>query len=73
MTIDQLRTIESGLTVTLPDAYKSTMTAYPWTDFRGSTEASFWDDPTPIVEQTLEYRSGFGGAPPLAGRVRCYR
>jgi len=64
MTSQQLRTIESSLGVALPDVYKSEMTAFPWPAFQGSSEASLWDDPTQIVEQTLEYRSGFGGAPP---------
>lgn len=64
MTLDQLRSIESALAITLPDAYRSTMAAYPWQAFHGSAEASLWDDPEPIIDQTRAYRSGFGGAPP---------
>jgi hypothetical protein len=64
MTLDQLRMIEAALSITLPDAYKHAMAAYPWPEFQGSTEASLWDDPAPVIEQTLEHRSGFGGAPP---------
>ena len=63
MTLDQIRTIESALGITLPDSYITVMTNYPWPEFAGSTGASLWDDPTPIVEQTAEYRNGFGGAP----------
>ena len=64
MTSHHLRTIEASLGINLPASYKNVMAAFPWPTFQGSTEVSLWDDPTPIVEQTLEYRSGFGGAPP---------
>jgi hypothetical protein len=64
MTSQELRAIESSLGITLPHEYKTAMAAYPWPAFQGSQEASLWDAPAPIIEQTLEYRSGFGGAPP---------
>ena len=56
------RNIDSGELSALAD--KHVMASFPWPEFQGSAEVSLWDDPTPIIEQTLEYRAGFGGAPP---------
>jgi hypothetical protein len=56
--------IEAALGVVLPEAYKNVMASFPWPAFRDSTEASLWDNPTAIVDQTKAQRAGFGGAPP---------
>ena len=63
MTPQQLQTIESSLGVLLPEQYKKVMASYPWPAFQGSTEASLWDDPDAIIEQTTAQRAGFGGTP----------
>jgi hypothetical protein len=63
MTTQQLQMIESTLNVVLPEAYKQVMASYPWPAYQGSTEASLWDDPSAIVEQTQAQRAGFGDSP----------
>jgi hypothetical protein len=50
--------------VMLPAAYKDVVAHFPWPQFAGSTEFSLWDDAALNVERTLEYREGYGGAPP---------
>jgi hypothetical protein len=64
MTREQLSMMEEQLQVTLPDAYKDLMAAFPWPRFAGGTELSIFDDATLNVERTLEYRAGYAGAPP---------
>ncbi len=64
MTPEQLTMMEEKLHVTLPSAYKQVLSAFPWPEFAGGTEFSLWDDAALNVERTLEYREGYGGAPP---------
>jgi hypothetical protein len=64
MTLEHLTLMEQQLHVTLPTAYKQVVTTFPWPEFAGGTEFSLWDDAALNVERTLEYREGYGGAPP---------
>lgn len=64
MTREHITMIEEKLHVTLPTAYKQIVTSFPWPEFSGGTEFSLWDDAPLNVERTLEYRGGYGGAPP---------
>ena len=56
--------MEEQLQVTLPTAYKDVVAPFPWRDFAGGTEFSLWDNAALNIERTLEYRKGYGGAPP---------
>lgn len=64
MTHQETTLMEEKLQVTLPTTYKQTVTSFPWPEFAGGTEFSLWDDAALNVERTLEYRDGYGGAPP---------
>ena len=64
MTREQLTIMEEQLHVTLPSGYRQVLLAFPWPEFAGGTEFSLWDDAALNVERTLEYREGYGGAPP---------
>jgi hypothetical protein len=61
---EELTAMEQQLQVTLPDAYKQIMLSYPWPQFASTTDSSLWDDAALNIERTLEYRAGYGGAPP---------
>lgn len=64
MTHQQLSMMEEQLQVSLPTRYKDILCAFPWPEFIGGTDFSLWDDAALNIERTLEYRSGYGGAPP---------
>jgi hypothetical protein len=64
MTREHLKLMEEKLQVVLPTAYRQVVTSFPWPEFAGGTEFSLWDDAALNVERTLEYREGYGGAPP---------
>jgi hypothetical protein len=63
MNKDDLITMEQALQVQLPAAYQSAVVPFPWPEFADSTDWSLWDDAAAIIELTLEYRAGYGGAP----------
>jgi len=64
MTREQLLMMEGRLQVKLPTGYKDVMLNFPWPRFEGGTDFSLWDAAALNVERTLEYRKGYGGAPP---------
>src|SRR5688572_25521508 len=64
MTPEQLTMMEKQLHVTLPTTYKRVVTIFPWSAFAGGKAFRCWDGAALNVERTLEYREGYGGAPP---------
>ncbi len=66
MNAQECQTIEGELGVKLPDAYRSFQLNRSAFAVDSTTVA---DDARLVVERTLEYRHGFGGAPPWPGDV----
>lgn len=64
MTSNDIAMMEQRLEVELPAAYKAVVVPYPWPGLANSTDYSLWDDAALNIERTLEYRAGYGGAPP---------
>jgi hypothetical protein len=64
MTQEDLIMMEERLKITLPPAYRDLLANYPWPKSIGAAQLSLFDDAALNIERTLEYRRGYGGAPP---------
>jgi hypothetical protein len=57
MTADDLRRIETALSITLPQVYCDSMQRFPIPAFSGNDDTDVWDSADALIEENLHYRN----------------
>jgi hypothetical protein len=63
MTDEDLRRIEAELSITLPEAYRAVVRAFPVPAHVGNDETPIWDDAAALIRLNQELRAGKIGKP----------